>query len=166
MLKLNVGCGNDIKPGYVNIDLYNEKADLQCPAHAIPYEAGSADEIFSSHMIEHLTPQEFEMALKEWRRLLKPGGKLIIRCPNFELYVREFLEGDYNQRWGWGITNLLGWQDRGPGYWNHNGFTVRRLRAVLGQAGFDVKVCYTMQTRMKRGPEYRPNGDIYAEAIR
>jgi len=40
------------------------------------------------------------------------------------------------------------------------------LRAILGQAGFDVKACYTMQTRMKRGPEYRPNGDIYAEAIR
>jgi len=166
MLKLNVGSGNDKKPGYVSIDLYNEKADLQAPAHCLPYPDGSVDEVFSSHMIEHLTPQELELALKEWRRVLKPGAMLRIRCPNFELYVREFLEGDYNARWAWGIINLMGWQDRGPGYWNHNGFTAARLHRILTDAGFAVATCGTVETRMKHGPEYRENGDIYAEAIR
>ena len=125
-MKINVGSGNAPLEGYVNIDLYNEAADLQCPAHSIPYPNESVDEIYTSHMIEHLLPSEFELALREWKRLLKPGGKLIIRCPNFLLYVQEFLDANCQERWSWGITNLLGWQNRGPGMWNHNGFTVRR----------------------------------------
>jgi SAM-dependent methyltransferase len=168
VIKLDIGCGRSCRKGYVGVDRFNEKADIMAPAHELPYGGGEVDEIYTSHMVEHLTPQEFEAALREWRRALKPGGKLTVRCPNFELYVREWLEGDYGHRWGWGIVNIFGWQDRGPGMWHHTGFTVRRLEKVLPEFGFEVVACKVTETRpFTRGTEeYRPDGDLYCECVR
>lgn len=161
MQKLDIGCGPHKREGFVGVDKYYPDADVKAPAHELPYGDGEIDEISTSHMVEHLPPDEFIAALKEWHRVLKRGGRLTIRCPNFPLYVREFLEADFEYRWGWGIRNLLGWQGRGPGYLNRNGFSVRRLRAILPKHGFKILRCETTRTRARKGsPEYRPNGDI------
>jgi SAM-dependent methyltransferase len=166
-VKLHIGCGKRYLKGYINIDKYPvDTADLIAPAHQLPYEDGTVDEIYTSHMIEHLPPDEFAAALAEWYRVLKMNGTLTIRCPNFELYVREWLLADYDYRWGWGIRNLLGWQDRGGGMLNRNGFSVRRLTNLLTAAGFLVRACYTTRTRARRGVEFRENGDIYCEATK
>lgn len=50
-------------------------------APALPYKSTSFDLIHSSHLIEHLTPQEVYDFLKESDRCLKPGGYLIISAP-------------------------------------------------------------------------------------
>lgn len=167
MLKLHIGCGRRHFEGYVNIDKYpTGAADLTAPAHELPYEDATVDAIYTSHMIEHLPPREFAAALVEWHRVLKPGGSLTVRCPNFELYVREWLEGDYEYRWEWGIRNIFGWQERGDGMLTRNGFTVRRLTDLLVAAGFQVLSCWTLRTRARRGPEFRKDGDIQCEAIK
>lgn len=44
----------------------------------------SVDAIFSSHNIEHLYPHEVPLALKEFVRVLKPEGFLIITCPDIQ----------------------------------------------------------------------------------
>ena len=167
-LRLHIGCGTRRRKGYINIDISPtaDAADLIAPAHRLPYEDGTVDAIYTSHMIEHLPPHEFEAALAEWGRVLKPFGSLTIRCPNFELYVREWLEADYDYRWAWGIRNLLGWQDRGAGLLTRNGFSVRRLTDLLSAAGFQVLDCHTTRTRARRDPEFRENGDIHCEAIK
>jgi predicted SAM-dependent methyltransferase len=102
-------------------------------------------------MIEHLSPTEFEKAIREWYRVLKWGGKLIIRCPNFELYLREWLNENYSERWGWGIVNIFGHPDRGEGCLTRNGFTPRRLVALLSSVGFKTLKCEVCETR----PEYK-----------
>ena len=163
--RLNIGCGNTRMEGYVGVDIAQGPCvDIVAPAWDIPGEPGTVAAIHSSHMIEHLSPQQFIAALKEWYRLLKPGGKLTIRCPNFELYIEEWLTGGYDYRWNWGIINLYGWQDRGDAMITRTGFTARRLRHLLEAAGFMVDLCETWPTRMTKGPEYRPNGDIYCNA--
>ena len=160
-MRLYVGCGKDKRLGYIGVDLYDSAADVKAPAWDLPYDDGAVDEIYTSHMIEHLTPMDWRRTLVEWRRVLTKGGRLEVRCPNFELYVREWLEGDYEYRQHWGIINIFGWQDRGPGMLTRSGFTVERLRRELADAGFKVEVCQTMRTRQKKGPEYRPNGDLF-----
>jgi predicted SAM-dependent methyltransferase len=168
-LKLNIGCGGKRIKGYTGIDAHNTPAaDIVAKAWELPMiKSNSVDEIYTSHMVEHLTPGEFRKSLTEWKRVLKPGGSLVIRCPNFELYVREWLEGDYDYRWGWGITNLLGHQHRGPGMLNRNAFTVQRLSKILKSAGFNVNMCVTTHTRPQTEgkEEYRENGDIYCVAF-
>lgn len=167
MLKLNIGCGNDTKDGYTNIDKYNKNADIIAPANDLPYDDNSVDEIYSSHLIEHLLPGTEDITtLNEWRRVLKPGGRLIIRCPNFERYINDWLGGNDEYREGWGLINIFGWKDRGVGMWHHTGFTVESLPKLLIKCGFVVTKCETIQTRQRRGPEYRPDGDIICECTK
>lgn len=167
-MKLNIGCGGERKKGYVGVDAYNTPAaEIVTDAWRLPMiQKGSVEEIYTSHMIEHITPKELSQSLSEWKRVLKKGGRLVIRCPNFALYVKEWLESGYEYRWTWGTTNLLGHQHRGPGMLNRNAFTVRRLRDVLEKAGFTVLECKTIETRpqTKGKVEYRKDGDIYCVA--
>ncbi|MCH9639018.1 MAG: tetratricopeptide repeat protein [Betaproteobacteria bacterium] len=45
---------------------------------------GSIDAIFSSHNIEHLYPHEVPVALKQFIRVLKPNGFLVVTCPDLQ----------------------------------------------------------------------------------
>jgi hypothetical protein len=44
----------------------------------------SVDAIFSSHNIEHLYPHEVPQALKEFRRVLRQDGFVVITCPDLQ----------------------------------------------------------------------------------
>ena len=62
----------------VNPDIVGTMTDMS----AVPSE--SVDAIFSSHNIEHLYPHEVPQALKEFLRVLKPEGFLVITCPDLQ----------------------------------------------------------------------------------
>ena len=47
-------------------------------------EDASVDAVFSSHNIEHLYPHEVPIALKEFVRVLKPDGFLVLTCPDLQ----------------------------------------------------------------------------------
>jgi SAM-dependent methyltransferase len=94
MTKLNVGCGHDIKEGHINIDYcpgpgVDMVADITRP---LPYPDSSVDEIYCAHTLEHI--QRWEDVVIEFYRILRPGGKLIIRVPITPNYytghVRQF----------------------------------------------------------------------------
>jgi spore maturation protein CgeB/predicted SAM-dependent methyltransferase len=159
-LKLHLGCGKNLLPGYVNIDKYNRQADRLLDVSQLDYPDGSVSEILTSHMIEHVPLSEFQAMLLEWKRALKPGGRLTIRCPNHELYMRMWLEGDDTYRWGPGLNAILGIQNRGPGHFNRNLFTVNRLEKLVRKAGFEVHACQEFPTRTG----HLPNGDILCRA--
>ena len=162
MVKLNVGCGGVKLPGYIGIDSNPRSgADIIKPAHNLPYKEGTVDEIRSSHMLEHV--KLLSATLSEWFRVLKPGGLLWIRVPNFEVYVREWLKGDKDYRIGLGLINLYGHQDKGPGMYTRTGFTCWRFKFLLPRFGFvDVK-CRVGETRVRSWPDWRENGDIFCE---
>ena len=61
MLKLNLGCGKNIKEGYVNIDITssNNKV-IKSDIRRLPqYEDNSIDEIFLNQVLEHLNNKDF-----------------------------------------------------------------------------------------------------------
>jgi len=133
-LKLNLGCGDLPFEGWVNCDLCNPKADINCDAKALPFETGSVDEIYSSHLIEHFDFHEGLAALKEWYRVLKPGGRLTVECPDFEAFCRNFLKLPpaeqpkyYVQVWGYP------WE---LGQAHKFGYTPAQMVWSLGEVGF------------------------------
>jgi SAM-dependent methyltransferase len=75
-MKLNLGCGNVIKEGYINLDLYNEKADIKHDLNIFPYpfKDNTFDEILSEGCIEEL--DNFRKVIEEIYRILKPNGIL------------------------------------------------------------------------------------------
>jgi len=98
-LKLNLGCGKDIKMGFINID-YEEKSGVHIDLIAdlsseIPLEGNSAEFIYSSHMIEHLDWIEGSNFLQECFRCLESGGQLRLLFPNFKKIMTAYVNNDF-----------------------------------------------------------------------
>jgi len=136
-LKLHLGCGNCHLEGYINIDIRKTEAtDIVCDIVKLPYPNNSIEVIESYHVIEHLPRHILVRALKEWWRVLVPGGKLIIECPNFDEVVKEYLEGNEKR-----LDSIFGLQ-RFPGDYHFFGYNFQRLKIILTQAGF-TNICQT-----------------------
>lgn len=98
MIKLNLGCCDLPLEGYINIDESDSphiKADLKADALNLSshFEPNTVDEIFTAHLLEHLTPTQAEEAIVHWKSLLKPGGVLAIVTPDFHYLAKSYLEG-------------------------------------------------------------------------
>jgi SAM-dependent methyltransferase len=79
IIKLNLGCGNDIRDGYVNCDNGSQGSIATNAAWPVdlnqfpwPFPDNYADEILMWHVLEHLP--DTTRVLTEIRRVLKPGG--------------------------------------------------------------------------------------------
>jgi GT2 family glycosyltransferase len=90
---VNVGCGDDYREGMINVDksqpgetgaggrkFTGVKSDITADATSIPLDTGTIDFVLARHLFEHILDPI--ACLEEWRRLLKPGGKIILVCPN------------------------------------------------------------------------------------
>ncbi len=130
-LKLHLGCGDQYIDGYVNIDLRKTTAtDFVCRIENLPYPNDSAEIIELYHVIEHLPRHDLPAAMREWYRVLSPGGKLIIECPDFDAAAKEYVAGNEER-----LDNIFGLQ-RFPGDVHFFGYNFRRLKNLLEDAGF------------------------------
>ncbi len=154
-IRLNIGAGPHKAAGYVSVDAYHPAADIHADAACLPYPNESVETIVTSHMVEHLAEDHFLRALREWKRVLIPGGRLEIRCPNIEHYLQKWLASSDEMRFGEGKRWLVGWAERGDGYLNRNVFTPRRLAKLVSEAGFLVERASVFPTR----DGYTPDGD-------
>lgn len=82
MTKLNLGCGPDHMDGWVNYDSAEEEnPDVLGDVRELSmYADGSIDEIFASHILEHIDVRV--PVLEEWARVLRPGGRITIAVPD------------------------------------------------------------------------------------
>jgi SAM-dependent methyltransferase len=85
-VRLNLGCGNDILPAYVNHDVRQHRPEVDV-VHDLrvlpwPWPSHSADEIRLLDVLEHM-PAVVPVIDECWR-LLKPGGLLHVRVPHYQ----------------------------------------------------------------------------------
>lgn len=131
---LNLGSRNRAIPGFLNLDIdKHEGVDIVGDiADLSRFENESVGEIYASHCIEHLPYHRTLAVLREWHRVLVPGGKLYIAVPDFaravELYGLIGLDE-------WIVRFLCGDQEYATAY-HYNLFDEARLSSLLKEAGF------------------------------
>ena len=98
MKRLNIGCGTDIRPDCINIDIRNlEGVDLMCDVMELDLllENNSIDEVLAFDIIEHVGFRDTNFLLKKIYDILKPGGRLIARVPDARHHAEQYLAGRY-----------------------------------------------------------------------
>jgi len=134
-IKLHLGCGVVYKPGYLNIDKFdNSVADKICDADDLPFESNSIDKIESFHLIEHFDYIHCKYVLSEWFRVLKSTGKLIIESPDLEETFKKFKHSNLESKkttlqWIYGVD--------GPGMQHKTGFDWELIKNLLSEIGFE-----------------------------
>lgn len=89
---LNAGCGANPLPRFLNMDyLWRPGVDLCWDlSTALPLADHSMNGVYSEHCLEHLQFAACRGALREFKRILKPGAPLRIVVPDAELYLRLY----------------------------------------------------------------------------
>ena len=75
-------------------------------AETLPFPANTFDTVLSHEVIEHV--RDDRMAVAEMARVLKPGGRMIIFCPN-RLYPFETHGHYWRGRYYFGNTPFINW---------------------------------------------------------
>jgi predicted SAM-dependent methyltransferase len=138
--RLNVGCGSVKKEGYLNVDVDpSVKPDLILSLdETLPFLSGVFERVEAYHVVEHVYPWMALDVLKDFLRILKPGGKLAIECPNIESAC-SWLSGNPHYDWDsqMGMWAIYGDPNsRNPFYMHKWGYTPVTLSQILREAGF------------------------------
>lgn len=145
-MKLHLGCGKRYISGWINVDAVrvngHQSPDLITDRlDQLPYPDGSISEIMAIHLFEHIYPKDADRMLREWFRLLAPGGKLILEMPDVyksaKNLVKEIDSGIAPSN-KWSMWPIYGDNPNGTEYDCHKwGWTYKTLAPLLFSAGFE-----------------------------
>ena len=133
-LYVQYGCGWSAPAGWINFDSsptlrferlpvigrlhlknaarFPENVRFGDIVRGLPVLDQACDGVYASHVLEHLARDEFELALKETFRILKPNGRFRVIVPDLETaarkYVKDLDDGVTNasDRFVWDYTML------------------------------------------------------------
>lgn len=152
VLKVNLGCGDKRMAGYVDVDCRAEVrpdvvSSVQNYLKTLP--DSSVDEVIAHHILEHLGPGECEVLVAEIHRVLKPGGKLIVECPDFARAIQRYSKGQI--AW-WQLKQVVygGPAGADAGLGHRWGWGLKEMESLLVKVGFNPVVSETPQAH---GPE-------------
>jgi SAM-dependent methyltransferase len=96
---LNIGGGPDfLHTGWVNLEAAftgrNPVPFHLSPTRPFPLENDSIDRAYWSHNIEHLWPDTIANVLHELRRSMRPGGKLVLKLPDYDRVLAHWSRND------------------------------------------------------------------------
>lgn len=91
-ISLELGSGPKTgRDGWTTVDVYG--ADITHDLRkGIPLQAGSVDQIYASHLLEHIPYPAMLGFIGECRRVLKKGGRLYICVPDAGRYIQAYVE--------------------------------------------------------------------------
>ncbi len=91
---LNIGCGGHFHESWTNIDLVSPSPHVRAYdlRKGLPYPDNSFDAVYTSHVLEHLSPEVAQSSLREQFRVLKRGGTVRTVVPDLEDKAREYLK--------------------------------------------------------------------------
>lgn len=148
-IKFNMGCGRDRLPGYLGVDMHSDTADIKQDIMKLDLPEQCADEIFASHVIEHIPQHRAPKVLEKWLNTLKDGGMLVMETPDLAGLCKDYLEQEGADQhmtamciYGASVDRITPeTQEKGalsPHLW---GYTPKSLTDLCASVGFkDIKI--------------------------
>jgi len=178
-MKINLGSGSTPLDGYINVDMdtledlkrrypNREFADdvviKQWDIFNLPVQNESVDEVRSECLFEHLNFIEEKAIFYEVKRVLKPGGILHLCVPDFNEFVKAWIDAkddwqdwyrtdkeaieqehwfgqnsySMENKWGYMTACFFGSQN-GEGQYHKNCYTIGKLKKIFDRLGFKMQ---------------------------
>lgn len=146
--KLNLGSGDSKFPGFISVDLYDDKADIKADICELPMEDNTVDEIVAYQVVEHIPYWKSEKMFSEMYRVLRLGGTVTLETPDVDYIAQDILKNGLTDKW---IHSLVGeyyrpWdKDRYPDWENcaaaihRNPWNLKRVKDICEPMGFKVE---------------------------
>lgn len=134
-LHLHLGCGDVDHPGFVNIDARPRRHihHVQGIGNLSNFANNSVDLLYGSHCLEHFSHLQTESVLREWHRVVRPGGIIRLSVPDFDLLLKIYQETGRDIR---SITGpLMGGQDYQYNF-HYTCFNYAEICRLLTTVGF------------------------------
>lgn len=117
MKMLNVACGDRFHEAWINIDFHpvDNRVKKVNILLGLPFQDNSFDFVYTSHFLEHLTPEQADFVLSEIKRVLKIDGIVRVVVPDLENICKEYLrildmvlkDDQYEEQYEWITVELL-----------------------------------------------------------
>lgn len=115
-----------------NNNVTDKIADVRCLSD---FKNNSVDEILCVNLIDHIKKEEFIQALQEWKRILKPKGKLIIDVDDRQKQAEILTSAETNEEIEWALR-LIYCDHAAEGRTHWWGYTPSYLKDILLRNGF------------------------------
>jgi predicted SAM-dependent methyltransferase len=94
-VQINIGCGELVVPGWINLDQHPRKGAYYTHAlDGLPFPDAAASRIHCEHFLEHLQFEHARRFLAECHRVLRPGGWLRVIVPDAGRYCEAYVRND------------------------------------------------------------------------
>jgi SAM-dependent methyltransferase len=96
--RLEIGPGPQRIPGFETVNVvWAPHVDYVADAgRRLPFEDGTFETVYASHVLEHVAWYRHSDVLREWVRILAPGGALEIWVPDGLKIARSFVQAEDN----------------------------------------------------------------------
>ena len=136
-MKLNIG-GEQKKEGWKilniqkkeGVDFIGDISDLS------QFNENSIDEIYASHIVEHVDQNKIKATLKGIHRILKDNGKFYISVPDMEVLCRIFLAKDATNKVKFHAMRMMFGGQIDKYDYHYFGWNYEFLNIYLIEAGF------------------------------
>jgi predicted SAM-dependent methyltransferase len=114
----------------------NNVTDIHMDVRNLTFEDNSVDEILSVNLIDHMKKEDFLLTLKNWKRVLKKGGLLIIDVDDRRKQAEILTSAETNEEIEWALR-LIYCDHASEGRSHFWGFTPEYLQNILEREGFE-----------------------------
>jgi predicted SAM-dependent methyltransferase len=137
-IKLNIGERKRAE-GWTTVDIDpGPEVDYTCDCGDLAaFKDNSVATIYASHVLEHVSyVDDISATLKEWFRVLVPGGELMVSVPDFHTLCRLFLHHELTSEERFHVMRIIFGGQMAPYDFHSVGLTLEFLGSYLNDAGF------------------------------
>lgn len=119
----------NVQPG-PHVDYVADLRDMSA------FADGSIENVYASHVLEHVGQAQVRMVLIGVHRILAPGGKFLVSVPDLDVLCHLFISPWATPEVKWHAMRMMFGGQIDPHDFHYIGFNEQFLRELLTQAGF------------------------------